>query len=61
MSANLVLKSQDSDNDFQSVEVFFKKGGIILHRHVLTSNEEKSKLYGVIERKFWDKYYCKQK
>jgi len=59
MSANITLKSQDLNNDWQTVEVFLTNGGIVFHRHALTSNETKAKMYGIV-RKFWNKWYCKQ-
>jgi len=59
MSANITLKSQDKENDCQKVEVFLRKGAIVLHRHSLTSSKEKAKLFGMI-RKFGNKWYTKQ-
>jgi len=59
MSANITLKSQDLNNDWQTVEVFLTKGGVVFHRHALTSSEVKANMYGIV-RKFWSKWYCKQ-
>jgi hypothetical protein len=59
MSADLTLKTNQDNNDIQSVELFILNHGFVLHRHCLTENEKKAKAFGIF-RKFWNKYYTKQ-
>ena len=57
--AEIQVKTKHTDGDIHSVEIFFLKGGIVIHRHVLTDNEEKAKAWNKY-RKFWNKWYTMQ-
>lgn len=57
--ANLQLRQKHNDGDYHEIEIFFVRGGIIIHRHVLTENEERATIWNK-HRKFWNKWYTMQ-
>lgn len=57
--ANIQLRQKHNDGDYHEIEIFFVRGGIIIHRHVLTENEERADIWKKY-RKFWDKWYTMQ-
>lgn len=58
--AEITLKREDKyTGELSSVEVFFLKGGVVIHRHHLTDDEDKAKAFKKY-RKFWNKWYTMQ-
>jgi len=59
MKPTVTLIRNYDNGDIETVELFKYEKAIFLHRHVLTKDEKKAKMYGIV-RKFWDSFYCKQ-
>lgn len=57
--AHIQIRQQHDDGDYHEVEIFFAHGGIIIHRHILTDNEERAAIWKKY-RKFWNKWYTMQ-
>ena len=57
--ADITIKTHHTDGEIHSVEFFFVRGGVIIHRHVLTENESAAELWKK-HRKFWNKWYTWQ-
>lgn len=57
--AEITVKTKNNDGDIHSVELFFIKGGIVIHRHVLTDNDKRATAWKKY-RKFWNKWYTMQ-
>jgi len=55
----ITLKHKYSNGDIQSIELFEFEKAFILHRHVLTDNHKRAKMYQIF-RKFSNKWYCMQ-
>jgi hypothetical protein len=59
MKPSITTKIIQTNGDIHSLELFVYKSAFILHKHVLTDNEEKADLFKK-NRKFWNKWYCMQ-
>lgn len=57
--AQVQFRQLYDNGDYHEVEIFFLRGGIIIHRHVLTEDEERATKWGKY-RKFWNKWYTQQ-
>lgn len=57
--AHIQIRQQRDSGDYHEVEFFFIPGGVVIHRHILTENEELATAWKK-HRKFWDKWYTMQ-